>query len=76
MKSDRGLSGIYFRYQNPETEKWGNRVFEDLPEEEQDRILDGRDKDYLKRLCKLLANTITRLGDDLDITLHPPDYVE
>ena len=31
----RDLSGIFFRYRNPETARFENRTFEDLPESEQ-----------------------------------------
>ena len=61
MKSKRNLSGIYFRH---EDEKW---VFEDLPEEKQDEILNVYDKEQVQNLAKLLANTITQLGEHFDI---------
>ena len=61
MKSKRNLSGIYFRH---EDENW---VFEDLPEEKQDEILNAYDKEAVQRLAKLLANTITQLGEHFDI---------
>ena len=35
MKTNRGLSGCYFRHKNSKTQKWEPWCFEDLPEEEQ-----------------------------------------
>jgi coproporphyrinogen III oxidase len=71
LKEARGISGIYFRFQNPETNKWGNRVFEDLPESEQDKILDTKDIVFTKNLCKALAKTLYNIAEQFDITtLH------
>jgi hypothetical protein len=64
----RSLSGIYFRYQNPETGRWENWVFEDLPEIEQDKILDAKNAEWFKSLAKSLANTINRISEQFDIT--------
>jgi len=63
MKERRNLSGIYFRYKNPETEKFENVVFEDLPEDEQDRVMDGRSEEWLKSLAKQIANTLNEVGE-------------
>lgn len=67
MKTKRNLSGIYFRAKNEETGKYDNIVFEDLSNEEQNKIMDGRSLDYLKGLCKQLANTLNDIGEALDI---------
>lgn len=67
MKNIRNLSGIYFRSKNEETGKYDNVVFEDLTEQEQDRVMDGRDIEWLKSLAKILANTINTIGDQFDI---------
>jgi hypothetical protein len=64
----RNLSGIYFRYQNPENKKWENWCFEDLPEVEQDKILFANDNpDWLRSLAKSLAIKLTELGEHFDI---------
>lgn len=68
MKEKRSLSGIYFRYQNPQNERWENWVFEDLPEEKQDEILAQKGEEFARNLCKSLANTINTLGKQFDIT--------
>ena len=48
----RGLSGIYFRAKNEETGKFENFVFEDLSEEKQDEMMNGRSEEWLKSLAK------------------------
>ena len=68
----RNLSGIYFRYKTPEREdskndKFENRCFEDLPEEDQDKMMEGRSEEWLKSLAKQLANTLRKIGDEFDI---------
>lgn len=67
-KEKRNISGIYFRFQNPETKKWENWVFEDLPEEEQNNILSIKSPEFIAGLCKALADTINRLAEQFDIT--------
>lgn len=76
LKEARGISGIYFRSQNPETEKWENRVFEDLPESEQDRVMEGRSEEWLKNLAKILANKLYSICQQFDITTVQPDNTE
>ena len=66
MKTIRNLSGIYFR-SDQRDDNIRNVVFEDLTELEQDGVLHKYDKDALKRMCKLLANTLNRIGDEFDI---------
>ena len=67
----RNLSGIYFRVPaedgNPLL-KWENVVFEDLPTEEQDHQMVGRDKKWLKSLAKSLAQALRRVGEQFDLT--------
>jgi hypothetical protein len=66
-KEKRSQSGVYYRSKNQETGKFDNIVFEDLPENEQDEILDRYDKKQISRLCKILANTINEIGNYTDI---------
>lgn len=68
----RGLSGIYFRHQT-EDGKWENRVFEDLSPAEQDKILEGRNNEWLGSLAKQLANTLRKIGDQFDIAIKEDD---
>ena len=65
----RGLSGIYFRAKNKETGKFENLVFEDLSEEQQDEMMNGRSEEWLKSLAKQLANTLRAIGDQFDIAV-------
>lgn len=67
MKERRNLSGIYFRSKNVLTEKYDNVVFEDLTEEEQDKMMEGRGEEWLKSLAKQLANTLNNIGEQFDI---------
>jgi hypothetical protein len=67
MKTKRNLSGIYFRFRNPETEKWENRTFEDLPESDQNKYMAGRDMIWIKSLAKQLAGTLNEIGEQFDI---------
>lgn len=68
-KTKRSISGIYFRYQNPDNNRWENWCFEDLPEEKQREILNTKaDPDWLKSLAISLANTLNRISEQFDIT--------
>ena len=67
MKVKRNLSGIYFRNKNTDTGKFDNIVFEDLSEDEQDKMMNDREIDWIKSLAKQLANTINNLGNQFDI---------
>lgn len=62
---NRDLDGIYFRVKRGE--KWDNVCFSDLTDEEMDAVLEGRDKEWLKSVCKILGRTIKRIGDEFDI---------
>jgi hypothetical protein len=67
LMEPRGISGVYFRFQDPTSGKWGNRVFEDLPESEQDRILSSYTPEQVKRMAKIMATTLRKIGDQFDI---------
>ena len=67
IKEPRNISGIYFRFKNPDTGKLENRVFEDLPEEEMDKQLEGREGKWVKELAKILANKLRGICDQFDI---------
>lgn len=66
MTEKRNLSGIYFRHKTPEG-TWESRVFEDLPEQEQDAQMQNRGVCWLKSLAKQLAKRLRQIGDEFDI---------
>lgn len=68
----RDLSGIFFRFRHPETGRWENRTFEDLPEAEQDRVMADRDGPWLRSLAKRLALVLREVGDLTDVSKHDP----
>ena len=57
----RNLDGVYFRMGKESV------CFLDLTEEQQDEVMKNRSDEWLKSLCKILANTIKTIGDQLDI---------
>ena len=68
----RSLSGIFFRFKNPETNVTENRCFEDLPEYEQDRVLLGKgpkhELEWARDMAKILAKRLRNLGDTMEVT--------
>lgn len=68
MKIKRSLSGIYFRYKNPETNKFENWCFEDLPESEQYKILASKGDEWLRSMVTALSKTINQISEQFDIT--------
>ena len=69
MKNKHDLSGIYFRFKNGS--KWENWCFEDLPEPEQDVILEKKEREWLISMVKRLADTLHDLGDQFGINAEP-----
>ena len=67
MKTKRSLSGCYFRFKNPDTDKWENWCFEDLPTEEQNKIMKEHDIEWARRMIILLADTINEIGEHTNI---------
>lgn len=73
LKNKRSLSGVFFRHENPETGKWENWCFEDLPEDEQDMYMADRDIEWTRSLVKQLANTLNSIGDEYYLTTEQDD---
>ena len=67
MKIQRNLSGVYIRFKNPETGKNENRCFEDLPHQEQLSLLASKEQSWILSLVIALADTINKIGDELDL---------
>ena len=65
---ERNLDGIYFRVTRDG--KGFSKCFTDLTAEEQNNILNGYEKDQLLRMCKILAETLRKIGDQLDIVCN------
>ena len=68
---DRELDGIYFRVER--NGKPENVCFSDMTEEQMDGILQCRDEQYLKNMCKILARTLKHVGDTFDIVSKGDD---
>ena len=62
---NRELDGVYVRVKRDE--KYYSLCFTDLIESEQQGFLDRLDKEGLQRMCKLLAEELRSLGDNLNI---------
>ena len=62
---NRDLDGIYFRVKR--NNRWESVCFSDLTDEEMDKVLEGRDTEWLKSVCKILGRTIRCIGDELEI---------
>lgn len=73
MKTVREISGVYFRFQNPETKRFENRVFEDLPEDEQRKILSNNDHQWTIELAIILANKLYEVCEQFDISTVKSD---
>lgn len=61
----RNLDGVYFRMKRGDM--FDNVCFSDLTSEEQDEVMNGRDEQWLKSLCKILAAALKQIGDEFDI---------
>lgn len=68
MKTQRNLSGIYVRYQNPQSGEWENWCFEDLSEEKQDEFLASKNLEWTQSLAKQLAYTLNKIGNQFGLT--------
>jgi hypothetical protein len=67
MTEQRNISGVYFRYQNPETGKWENWTFEDMPEEHQREIIQGKEREFVENMCIILSKKLREICDQFDI---------
>lgn len=67
MRNRRNLSGIFYRYKFPEDEKFGCYCFEELPVEEQQRIMSEYDKEQVTGLALRLAEVLFEIGENLDL---------
>lgn len=63
----RNISGVYFRYKNPENGKWENWTFEDLPEEKQNEILNTKGLEFVKSMALIMSKRLREICDKFDI---------
>ena len=68
FRMNRNLDGVYFRIKRDNI--WQNICFSDLTEEEMDDVMEGRTKEWLYNMCKILGKTIKNIGEQLDIVME------
>lgn len=73
MKTERAVSGMYFRNQNKETGKWENKCFEDLETTEQLIITEKADKEFVAGIATRLADVLNEICEQFDITAIKPE---
>lgn len=66
MKTQRNLSGIYFRMSRGG--KWKSICYEELTEEEQNHVLENKNLEWHKAMIISLAKVINDLGEELDLS--------
>ena len=62
---NRNLDGVYYRVKR--NDEFEIICFSDMTEEEMDKILAEKNEEWLRNMCKILGQTIRRIGDELDI---------
>lgn len=60
----RKLDGAFFRIKRDG--KYQNICFSDMNTEEKLQVLNGKDIDFVKRLCLTMSEELRRLGDKFD----------
>lgn len=65
---NRNLDGVYFRINRDDS--WQSICFSDLTEEEMDNVLQDKSEEWLRRMCKILGETIKDIGEQLDIVME------
>ena len=66
---NRNLDGVYFRVKRGE--EWQPVCFSDMTKAEMDAILVRAEPEFIKNLCKILGQTIRKIGDQLNIEMLP-----
>lgn len=61
----RNLDGVYFRIKR--NNEYKNICFSDLTDTEMDEVLKDKEDNWLRELCKILGNSLRKLGDQFDI---------
>lgn len=73
LPEKHNLSGVYFRFLNPLTGKYENRVFEDLPDETMREKLENRNEEWLKEMVVLLAKCLNTIAEEFQISAENVD---
>lgn len=66
MKMIRKLDGVFFRVQRDG--KWLNLCVSDMTPEERAEALKNKDETFLRKLVDILADTISDIGEQLDLS--------
>lgn len=59
------LDGVYFRMAR--NSEWQNICFSDLTDAEKEEVLCGKSEEWLRSLCKILANCLHDIGEQFNI---------
>lgn len=65
---NRNLDGAYFRVKH--NGKFENICFSDLTDEEMDEILNTKNVEWCRGMCKLLAHTLQDIGEQFGIVCN------
>ena len=68
---NRNLDGIYFRINRDG--RWQNICYSDLTKEEQDKVCEGRGREWLRSVADILADRLKEIGDQFDIVAGDED---
>lgn len=73
QRAPRNLSGCFFRFKNETTGRYENWCYEDLPRSEQKRQLEGRTPEWIESMMFIMADSLVRIGDQLDLGIRFKD---
>ena len=62
---NRGLDGIYFRVER--NGEWQSICMSDLTEEEFDKVMEKRNRQFAVSCCKVLARKLKEIGDEFNL---------
>lgn len=68
MRKERNLDGVYFRVYHDG--KWCNICFTDLTNDEREEVMKDRPVEWLKQMCRILADTIQNIGETFDLMME------
>lgn len=71
---NRGLDGIYFRVER--NGKWQSICMSDLTEEEFDKVMENKNRNFAVSCCKILAKKLREIGNQFDIVSEYENEVD